>query len=362
MGVMSRSAYKLAHLDQTRVQAAARRALIASDGQYFSWTTKDQERFRATMSDEARRKVQCVLLDSLLDIQCTTAKVDEVWKDVPRSHINLLNWAMLLTTGIGVDYIYLNECMAEGKSLLDFPTLYDYDYADYLFQEKARKKDIPDYKGVDYYAFQHPSWVRLLINEQFYYSTITSLATYALDEIVTVGDETIRQLIPHEHIDGKNHGKREKGGFLWDIEIDAAGQEAQLDELKSRFIAYQQERWLALSETNARQLPAVYTRDENWDDDPHWSFIFANEETLKRIRWRYFSTDCESLMARSSAVEALLGEETDRANTWLTKNHQDIQDNFDPKVVKLRKKHRIVIAPSALDDLMDISGDDEQPD
>ena len=29
--------------------------------------------------------------------------------------------------GIGEDYIHLNECMAEGKTLLDFPTLYDYD-------------------------------------------------------------------------------------------------------------------------------------------------------------------------------------------------------------------------------------------
>jgi hypothetical protein len=67
MGVMSRSAYKLAHLDRTQIQAAARRALIAADGQYFSWPVRNQERFRATMSDEARRKVQCVLLDSRLD-------------------------------------------------------------------------------------------------------------------------------------------------------------------------------------------------------------------------------------------------------------------------------------------------------
>jgi len=34
----------------------------------------------------------------------------------------MLNWASLLTSGIGEDYIYLNESMAEGKSLLDFDT------------------------------------------------------------------------------------------------------------------------------------------------------------------------------------------------------------------------------------------------
>ena len=357
---MGHLAYKLAHLDRTRIQAAARRALIAADGQYFSWTVEDQERFRATMSEDARRKAQCVLLDTLLDTQCTTENVDERWHDVPRSHINLLNWAMLLTTGIGVDCIFLNECMEEGKSLLDFPRLYDYDYADHLYQESARKRDFPDYDGVDYYAYRHPSWVRLLIDGQFYYATFTSLATHALDVIKSVGDETIRQLIPHEFVDGKNHGKQEKGGFLWDVEIDAAGQEAQLDELKSRFLDYQNERWLVLSELSGRRGPAVYTHDEDWDDDPHRTYVFANGETLKKIRWRHFSTDCDSLMAESSALEMLLAEEIDRSNTWLTENHQDIQDNYDPTVVKMRRKRKIILSATALDDLIEIGGDDDQ--
>ena len=357
---MGHSAYKLSHLDQTEIQAAARRALIAADGLYFSWTAEDQERFRATMSKDAMRKVRCVLLNRLLGIQCTTENADEGWNDVPRSRINLLNWAMLLTTGIGIDYIYLNERMEEGKSLLDFPRLYDHNYADYLYQESARKRDFPDYDGVDYYAYQHPSWVRLLIDGQFYYSTFTSLASFTLDEIKSVGDETIRQLIPHEYVDGKNHGKQEKGGYLWDVKIDAAGQEAQLDELKSRFLEYQNERWLVLSELSVSRNPAVYVHDEDWDDDPHRTYIFANEETLKQIRWRHFSTDCESLMAESTVVESLLAEEIDRLNSWLTENHQDIHDNFDPTVAKLRRKRKIIMSATALDDLIEIGGDDDQ--
>ncbi len=238
--------------------------------------------------------------------------------------------------------------------------LYDYDYADYLYQESARKRDFPDYDGIDYYAYQHPSWVRLLIDGHFYYSTFTSLATYILDEIKSVGDETIRQLIPHEFVDGKNHGRQEKGGYLWDVKIDAAGQEAQLDELKSRFLDYQNKRWLALSEASVRRAPAVYTRDEDWDDDPHRTYIFANGETLKQIRWRDFSTDCDSLMAESSVLEMLLAEEIDRSNTWITENHQDIQDDFDPTVVKLRRKRKIIMSATALDDLIGIGGDGDQ--
>ena len=194
---------------------------------------------------------------------------------------------------------------------------------------------------------------------QFYYATFTSLATYALDEIESAGNEIIRQLIPHEYVDGKNHGKQEKGGFLWDVKINAAGQEAQLDELRGRWSGYQRERWLALSESNVQRFPAVYVNDKDWDDDPHRFFVFTNERTLKQIRWRHFLSDCKPLVAEYAEVEKFLSEELDRANAWLVENHQDIQENFDPTIVKLRKKRKIIMTESALDDLSKIEADKE---
>lgn len=356
---MNDSNYKLAHLNKASILSAARRALIAADLHYYAWSSDAQERFRANSGDETRRKIQCVLLEDLLDIRCSTDKVDEVWNDVPFAGLNELNWASLLTAGIGKDYIYLNEGMEEGKSLLEFPTLYDYDHADYLFQEAARKRDFPEYNSIDYYAYRHPSWVRLLIDEKFYYADFTSLVTYIADETETVGGEIISQLIPHEYVDGKNHGKQEGQGFVWDKQINAAGQEAQLDELKSRWYRYQEERWKALSEINKTLPPAVYTQDKDWDDDPHRSFIFTNEATLKKIRWRHFLSDCEPLMAEYSDVEKLLSEEIDRTKAWLNESYQDISDNFDPTVVKLQKKRRVIMSAAALDDLNRIEQDDE---
>ena len=58
-----------------------------------------------------------------------------------------INGAMLPLQGIGENYFFLNESFARDKSILSFPTLYDYDFADYQFQEEWRKKDIPDYQG-----------------------------------------------------------------------------------------------------------------------------------------------------------------------------------------------------------------------
>ncbi len=355
---MNDSDYKLAHIDKAPILSAARRALIAADLHYYAWASDEQECFRATLSEDTRRKIQRVLLEDLLDIKCSTDKVDEIWSDVPLSRLNQLNWASLLTAGIGEDYIYLNECMAEGKSLLDFPTLYDYDHADYLYQEEVRKRDFPEYQGIDYYAYRHPSWVRLLIEEQFYYASLTSLATYIVDETDFVGSEMISQLIPHEYVDGKNHGKQEGDGFIWDMQIDAAGQEAQLDELKSRWYAYQQVRWTALSEITIALPPTVYSQDKDWDDDPHRCFLFANAATLKKIRWRHFLSDCEPLKAEFSEVEKMLSEELERTQAWLTASYQDINNNFDPTVVKLQKKRRVIMTAAALDDLDRIDEDD----
>ena len=95
------------------------------------------------------------------------------------------------------------------------------------------------------------------------------------------------------------------------------------------------------------------------DDDPHRFFVFTNVRTLKQIRWRHFLSDCESLLAEYAVVEQLLAEEIDLANAWLVVNHQDIQENFDPTVVRLRKKNKIIMTESALDDLSKIDADKE---
>ena len=355
---MTKPTYKLAHIDKTEIALAARKALMVADSHYLAWTAKEQEHFRATMSEEAQQKVHRVLLDCLLGIKCSSQELANAWDDMPSPKMNIINWANLLTQGIGEDYIYLSEYMAEGKSLLDFSTLYDYDYDDYLFQEEAKKQDIPGYKGVDYFACQHPSWARLLIQEQFYYATFMSLATYFLDDIESAGREHIDQLIPHDYVDGKNQGKPEKGGFLLDMKIDAGGLEAQLDELQDRWYTYQRERSCALNKMFNDSPPAVFIKDHERDADPHRFFVFKNVSTLKQIRWKHFLSDCESLITDLSAQEDQIKREIDDAVSWLSENHLDILKNFDPKIIKFRKKNKIIILPGALEGLAKIDPDD----
>ena len=67
--------YKLNSINKAQITAAARKALMAADSYYHAWPSLQQENFRATMDENARNRVGRVLLNSLLDIQCS---VDEV--------------------------------------------------------------------------------------------------------------------------------------------------------------------------------------------------------------------------------------------------------------------------------------------
>jgi hypothetical protein len=100
------------------------------------------------------------------------------------------------------------------------------------------------------------------------------------------------------------------------MKLDASGLEGQLDELNHRWFYYLQERWLALSKELRNASPAVYTKDKDWDDDPHRFFIFSNAETLKKIRWQHFISDCEPLMANLSTIETQLELEITRAKSY----------------------------------------------
>jgi len=349
-------------INQSRVVAAARQGLIAADAHYHAWDSTHQELFRATMDNATLTKVQRVLLYRLLGIKCNDATVEDAWNEVEPPELDILNWASLLTLGIGEDFIYLNESMAKGKSLLDFTTLYDYDYDDHLFQEQAKNLSILDYESSNYYAYKHPSWVRLLINKKFYYATFVSLATHLTDAIEEAGNSLIDDLLPHQYIEGKNNGKPEGSGFLWDMKIDAEGQEGQLEELKQRWYDYLQKRWTTLSQDCVQAPAAIYSKDTDTGDGPHRLFIFNNEAAITAVRWRYFLSDCKPLIGSYSQVENQLKQEVTCAQAFIADSHQDIQTNFNPNIINFRKKTKIIITAEALDDMTTLGGDDELDD
>ena len=54
----------------------------------------------------------------------------------------------------------------------------------------------------------------------------------------------------------------------------------------------------------------------------------------------------------AEALKTLIEQEYQEAAAFLEHAHQDIMVNFDPKVVKLRKKMKVIIADAAAKDLL----------
>ena len=330
------------------VEHAARKALITINSEYFGWDQERQERFRATVGEDDSERIQEVIWKSLFNKQYSEEENDEL----SPFEKALENCAYLQIYGIGQDFIYLNECLPDDQSLLDFPTLYD--YRDYLFQEESRKEADKQYSGMPYYPFRFSPWIRLFIDQQFYYGSCLSAASHVIDELNVMGREVIQTLVPHDYVDGDENGKSTDGGTIWDIKLDAGGQEGQLEELQCRWRNYTNNLWLALSEQCSSLPPAVYIDEPEIDSDDgaHRLFIFNNQAALKQTRWKYFLADISLLQQEDdSFISDLISYETERANLFLQSEHKDIMQNFDPNVIKFKKKMTVVIAPGALDDL-----------
>jgi hypothetical protein len=335
-------------------EAAIRRAIISVVPDYFSWPEVEQERYRANMPDEDDLRIRQVLLKVLFGIKTTTYEDLEAELDsFNDEQYLLLNSSLLQLTGIGDDSFFLNECLAENTSLLDFETVYDYDYADHVFQESMRQQDDPNYTVKPYRGTLYFRWVRLQIKGAFHYGNLCLLAGYVNSKLEEFGFDKINELIPHEYVDGKNHGKREGQGSIFDRRIDAGGLEPQLEELKDRYYQYVFSRSESLLEAYHASAPKrMYQIDENQGIEPHIDFIFTDQTALQAVRFRHFMKDCNAIQVDSGELKELVEQEYQAASHFLEQSYHDIVANFDPKVVKLRKKMKVIISDAAAKDLL----------
>lgn len=335
-------------------EAAFRRAMIAASPDYFSWDPGAQERYRLALPKDARFRVAQALLKSLFGRTVNTEEqLDAAFKTFDNRHYRLFNSVMLFVHGLGEDLFFLNEYLGEGKTLADFETIGAYDYDDYCFQQEALKEECLERAALPYQGTFQGTWARLYIDGKFFYASLWMAAAYLRSVIDEAGLDKVAALIPHRYVRGKDDGKREGHGTLLDLRIETDGQEAQLEELKSRFYRYLGERQRALATTfDGEERQRVYLVEERMDDDPHMQFVFTDKTALQAVRLRHFMTDCRKCAGDTGALDSLAEQEKRAAMTFLEENFQDIRDNFDPSVVKFRKRRKIVLAAGALDGLI----------
>lgn len=336
------------------LDAALRRAIIRVIPAYYARSPEEQERYRLNLDRNQDFRIRQSLLKTLFGFDAADEEaMDEILREFDDSQYLLLNSALLPLYGIGEDHFFLNESMAEGVTLLDFETVGDYARDDHEFQEKARKEDSPDYQAKPYRGNLSPCWARLNLDGTFHYATLYSLAGFLSDAIEETGMERIETLIPHRFVEGKRHGQREEGGYRYDMRVDAGGQEAPLEELQRRFHEYQNARYeCLLDRLDTEGARKVFLRRDPASSDPQLRVIFSDKTALDAVRFKHFVRDCRAIEGQIADLDILADQERSQATDFLEGEFRDIQANFDPTVVQLRKKRKIILAEGVAGELL----------
>ncbi|NGZ11718.1 MAG: hypothetical protein CV088_20505 [Nitrospira sp. LK70] len=333
---------------------ALRQALMRVNPEYFAWSIEAQERYRVSMPEQDAFRLRQELVKALFGLHAKTdedlSRISDQFGD--QEHL-VFNRVLLPATGVGEDYFFLNEYLDKGKTLLDFDTLYAYDYDDHCFQEQARKEQTPEYVVKPYRGALYYAWARVFIDGVFHYASLCMAAGYVYSRIKEFGQEKVSTLIPHRYVNAKDHGKREGKGTIFSQRIDADGKEVQAEELLRRFWDYLSQRYDALcTEFNGEARKAVYMEDLSRHNDPHMTFIFSDKTALQAVRFRQFMRDCRPLVGDRVELDVVINRERQALDGYLESTCRDILANFDPKVAPLRKKHKIIIADGALNDVL----------
>ncbi len=324
---------------------------------YFSWDKKCQEKYRVDTPEEDAFRIRQFLLRELFNISVSNNDdLKGAWHAMDEAQCTEFNATLLPIQGIGEDFFYLNEHFCSKKNLLSFETLYDYDFDDYKFQENSRERAQKDFEKKPYRGSLYLTWARLMIDGSFSYGVLSMVAGYLYCQLDEYGNDYMEKLIPHEFTHGKNHGKAEGSGYLFDLKIDAKGLESQLDELKHRFwkhISKVHER--LMDEFDKKSEQQVFILDQSHEGDPNHHFLFTDKGILKHIHFKTFMRCCRAAeQTDHSSLLRKLEEEKLFLKSYLDKQHKDIMENFDPKIVRFQKKYKVIFhRDSGLNKLLD---------
>lgn len=288
-----------------RCSPALRRAIAKVRPEYFAWSAAEHEGYAVSIPEQDRDRLLQALFRELWGRKLRSPRAaDRALSGLSADEQNRLNETLLPLLGIGADSFQLTEYLAEGKTILDFPTLRAYDEYDHRFQEEERKRADPRHRRRAYRGSLYLAWARLFVGTQFTYATLSLAAEHIRGELEEVAAQRIAELIPHRYVPGPEHDKRAGEFRRWDMQIDAGGQEALLAALSDRAAAYVEERREALRTAwDRRRRRAVYVIDESESPERNLTFIFSDKQALAAVRFRSFLKDCR-------AIERSVGELT----------------------------------------------------
>jgi hypothetical protein len=153
-------------------------------------------------------------------------------------------------------------------------------------------------------------------------------------------------------VPGKHHGEAEGECYRWDRRLDAGGHETLLDELQDRTWAHTHERYEnLLSRWDRQGKGGVYPVDVSEPPEKNIHFVFSDTRALGAVRLRFFVKDCRAIERPVAELNRAVEQENAEVIGFVRKAHEELKRTFDPSVVRLRKRRKILVHKDAFDDI-----------
>lgn len=225
-----------------------------------------------------------------------------------------MNIAKQFCLGVGDNYLCMSEGLSAGKTLIDYPTVFDFKHEDFLMHKKIFQMDY----DFDAYLNQRISsdLATLLINEELYNAHLTTLANFIIFELTVHALSVIQDLIPNQYDIAEK---------TLDILLNANGMETDFGKLHERFYEYLHKTKLSKRINQYKADNFTVMRDVPSDDGaPCMWIIFSGESAMKNVRFKHFYQDALLLSRNTKNLDDILTYEKCLITVYLQHEYQRI--------------------------------------
>jgi hypothetical protein len=333
-----------------------RRALISVRPEFFGLPADQQMRYRVKLPRQDRQAIVAALLAAYGHPQPSEVADQESNGHIEVPLQNRINEWLQPLVGIGEDAFSLNESFRPEQTILDFPTLLSYDEDDHEFQEQARKEMDPTHLQWPYAGSLNATWARCIMGERLCYLTLYMAGLHIAHGIEKLANKVVARLIPHRYVPRSENGRTEGGFIEWSHRVEAGGQESLLEELQRQVWTYTHERVHELqAEFNGLSQSGTFFEagpaPEASEDERHLRIVFSDPRALARVRFTTFLSDCRAMERPAEELNLIESREAARLIQFVDDRYQELLSTFDPKVVPMRRRTRVLIHPGAWDAL-----------
>jgi hypothetical protein len=328
---------KKSPFNESQIKSLFEEFIILENKEYLLLSEREQEKYRIDNLENLYDKFSSFIMEKAFN-----GKDPE--DDFSYDEKEIFNEAMLYALGVGKNKLWFNEFNHE-EVVRKFKNLYDYDYDNHVFQSNPENK--PDVNIPEYKMRLNGCWARAFINDTFSYLSLNSIASHISFELENFANDIVDELIPNRFVEGKDNNKETEGGFLWDMKIDANGLEGQYDELVNRKYTILNDFFIRNQENfNNQAMNCIWFEYKHYegDDSPVLNIVFSNKEILKSIEFETFEDSCKEFLVKDNRLEEIIKLQKITLKRVIEEAYNDVMKNYNPKIIKLKKKMKIVIA------------------